>query len=83
MLAGDHVDFTMNGKEMATSSNRKRVWSGNVPPTTAVPKGKTRQFGVKVVTKEGKDWYKNIPRHLISQMRVSTLTVWHVSSLRS
>ncbi|KAH0725944.1 hypothetical protein KY284_001809 [Solanum tuberosum] len=46
------------GKEVATSSNRKRVRSRNVPPASALPRGQTRRFGVKVVTKEGKGWYK-------------------------
>uniref|UniRef100_M1DVU1 Integrase core domain containing protein n=1 Tax=Solanum tuberosum TaxID=4113 RepID=M1DVU1_SOLTU len=46
------------GKEVATSSNRKHVRSGNVPPTPALPRDQTRRFGVKVVTKEGKAWYK-------------------------
>ncbi|KAG5620955.1 hypothetical protein H5410_006173 [Solanum commersonii] len=45
-------------KKVAISSNRKRVQSGNVPPTPAFPRGQTRRFGVKVVTKEGKAWYK-------------------------
>ncbi|KAG5605371.1 hypothetical protein H5410_026863, partial [Solanum commersonii] len=43
------------GKQVATSSQRKRVWSGgNVPPAPAVPRGQTRQFGMKDMTKEGK-----------------------------
>ncbi|KAH0665072.1 hypothetical protein KY285_026278 [Solanum tuberosum] len=46
------------GKEVAKSSHRKCVRSGNVPLTPTVPRGQTRQFGVKVVTKEGKAWYK-------------------------
>uniref|UniRef100_M1D8H2 Putative plant transposon protein domain-containing protein n=1 Tax=Solanum tuberosum TaxID=4113 RepID=M1D8H2_SOLTU len=45
-------------KEVATSSHKKRAQSGNVPLAPAVPKGQTRRFGVKVVTKEGKAWYK-------------------------
>ncbi|KAG5599456.1 hypothetical protein H5410_030826 [Solanum commersonii] len=46
------------GKKVATSSHRKHVRSGNVPLAPAVPKGQTRRFGVKFVTKEGKAWYK-------------------------
>ncbi|KAG5614783.1 hypothetical protein H5410_014607 [Solanum commersonii] len=46
------------GKKVATSSNMKRVQSGNVPPTPALPRGQNRRFGVKAVTKEGKAWYK-------------------------
>ncbi|KAG5605138.1 hypothetical protein H5410_026630 [Solanum commersonii] len=47
------------GKAVAISSQKKRVRSvGSVPPTPAVPKGQNRQFGVKVVTKEGKAWWK-------------------------
>ncbi|KAH0650056.1 hypothetical protein KY284_029968 [Solanum tuberosum] len=46
-------------KAVATSRQRKCVRSeGNVPPAHAVPKGQTKQFGVKVVTKEGKAWWK-------------------------
>ncbi|KAG5630182.1 hypothetical protein H5410_001899 [Solanum commersonii] len=33
------------GKEVATSSQRKRVRSGNVPLAPVVPKGQTRWFG--------------------------------------
>ncbi|KAH0764861.1 hypothetical protein KY285_000732 [Solanum tuberosum] len=33
------------GKKVTTSSHRKRVWNGNVPPALAVPRGRTRQFG--------------------------------------
>ncbi|KAG5630250.1 hypothetical protein H5410_001967 [Solanum commersonii] len=48
------------GKAVATSSQRKRVGSGgNVPPAPIVPKGQSRRFWVKVVTKEGKAWCKN------------------------
>ncbi|WMV50225.1 hypothetical protein MTR67_043610 [Solanum verrucosum] len=36
------------GKEVATSSHRKRVRSWNVPPTPAIPRGQTRQFGVRL-----------------------------------
>ncbi|KAG5630283.1 hypothetical protein H5410_002000, partial [Solanum commersonii] len=46
------------GKKVTTSSHRKRVWRGDVPPALAVPRDRARQFGVKVVTKEGKVWYK-------------------------
>ncbi|KAG5581535.1 hypothetical protein H5410_052162 [Solanum commersonii] len=46
------------GKEVATSSHKKRAQSGNVPLAPAIPKGQTRWFEVKVVTKEGKAWYK-------------------------
>ncbi|KAH0782160.1 hypothetical protein KY290_001758 [Solanum tuberosum] len=45
-------------KKVATSSHKKRARSGNVSLASAVPKGRTRRFGVKVVTKEGKAWYK-------------------------
>ncbi|KAG5620419.1 hypothetical protein H5410_005637 [Solanum commersonii] len=40
------------------SSHKKHFRSGNVPLAPAVPLGQTRRFGVKVVTKEGKAWYK-------------------------
>ncbi|KAG5619827.1 hypothetical protein H5410_005045 [Solanum commersonii] len=40
------------------SSQKKRSRSGNVPLAPAVPRGQTRRFGAKVVTKEGKSWYK-------------------------
>ncbi|KAG5570504.1 hypothetical protein H5410_060270 [Solanum commersonii] len=48
------------GKEVATSSHRKRTRSGNVPLAPIIPKGQTRSrwFGVKAVTKEGNAWYK-------------------------
>ncbi|KAH0679074.1 hypothetical protein KY284_020159 [Solanum tuberosum] len=46
------------GKEVATSSSRKCVRSGNVPTEPVLPRGQTRRFGVKAVTKEGKAWYK-------------------------
>ncbi|KAG5610826.1 hypothetical protein H5410_022107 [Solanum commersonii] len=46
-------------KKVATSSQRKRVRSrGNVSPAPAVPSGQTKRFGVKVVVKEGKVWWK-------------------------
>ncbi|KAK4706687.1 hypothetical protein R3W88_033753 [Solanum pinnatisectum] len=45
------------GKEVATSSHKKRSRSG-IPLAPTVPRGKTRHFGVMVVTKEGKAWYK-------------------------
>ncbi|KAG5591344.1 hypothetical protein H5410_041858 [Solanum commersonii] len=44
--------------EVDTSSHKKRARSGNVPLAPAVPKGQTRWYGVKAVTKEGKAWYK-------------------------
>uniref|UniRef100_M1E0T2 Uncharacterized protein n=1 Tax=Solanum tuberosum TaxID=4113 RepID=M1E0T2_SOLTU len=59
-----HSQVTMSGtqrpgKEVTTSSQRKRVRSGgNVPPAPAVPRGQTRRFGVKGVVKEGKLWWK-------------------------
>uniref|UniRef100_M1D8U0 Uncharacterized protein n=1 Tax=Solanum tuberosum TaxID=4113 RepID=M1D8U0_SOLTU len=42
------------GKEVATSSHKKCARSGNFPLARAVPKGQSRRFGVKAVTKEGK-----------------------------
>ncbi|KAG5605048.1 hypothetical protein H5410_026540 [Solanum commersonii] len=45
-------------KEVATPSQKKRSRNGNVPLAPAVPKGQTRRYGGKVVTKEGKTWYK-------------------------
>uniref|UniRef100_M1DH54 Putative plant transposon protein domain-containing protein n=1 Tax=Solanum tuberosum TaxID=4113 RepID=M1DH54_SOLTU len=55
------------GKEVATLSQRKRVRSGgNVPPapgpSPAVPRDQTRRFGVNVVVKEGKVWWKKHTR---------------------
>ncbi|KAK4713833.1 hypothetical protein R3W88_019740 [Solanum pinnatisectum] len=46
------------GKEMATSSHKKRARSGNVPFAPVIPKGQTRWFEVKVVSKKRKAWYK-------------------------
>ncbi|KAH0730251.1 hypothetical protein KY289_001439 [Solanum tuberosum] len=47
------------GKEVATSSQRKRVQSGgNVRPALAVPHGQTWRFGLRVVVKEGNVWWK-------------------------
>ncbi|KAG5576136.1 hypothetical protein H5410_056270 [Solanum commersonii] len=44
---------------VATSSQRKRVRSeGDVPPAPVVRKGQTRRYGVRVVTKDGKVWWK-------------------------
>ncbi|KAG5594521.1 hypothetical protein H5410_035753 [Solanum commersonii] len=46
-------------KAVATSRQREFAQSeGNFLPAHTVPKGQTRQFGVKVVTKEGKAWWK-------------------------
>ncbi|KAG5620041.1 hypothetical protein H5410_005259 [Solanum commersonii] len=47
-----------SGKEIATSGQKKRPRSGNVPLAPPAPKGQTRQFGLKAVSKEGKAWYK-------------------------
>ncbi|KAG5631731.1 hypothetical protein H5410_003448 [Solanum commersonii] len=45
MLAGNHVELTKTRMDVSTSSHRKRVRSGNVPPTPSVPIGQTGQFG--------------------------------------
>ncbi|KAH0716674.1 hypothetical protein KY290_012936 [Solanum tuberosum] len=51
------------GKEVATSSQRKRVQSGGiVPPAPAVLRGQTRRFGLRAVVKEGKLWWKKHKR---------------------
>lgn len=47
------------GMKVATSIERKCVRiGGNVPPVPTLSIGQTRQFGLKVITNEGKTWWK-------------------------
>ena len=47
------------GKVVAHPTEKKRTRSGNVPLLPLAPKGQTRQNGAKVMSKGGKNWYKN------------------------
>ncbi|KAK4731675.1 hypothetical protein R3W88_024663 [Solanum pinnatisectum] len=65
-----------SGKEVAMSSQKKRSRSGNVPLAPAVPKGQTRRFGAKIVTKEGKAWCK---KHNEASYFSDVYSVGHIS----
>uniref|UniRef100_M1DHE4 Uncharacterized protein n=1 Tax=Solanum tuberosum TaxID=4113 RepID=M1DHE4_SOLTU len=58
-------------KEVAISSNRKCVRSGNLPPAPVFPRGQTRRFRVKATPKKERLGIRSTPRPLIFLMEVN------------
>lgn len=57
-LAGTKSSSEGSGRAAAQGSQKKRPRSGNVPLAPPAPRGQARIYGIKVVAKAGKTWYR-------------------------